>query len=86
MMKGANEILKNITMVTQFGLSLVIPLFMCLGLCWYLCDRFSIGSWIYIFGFILGLGSSFMTAYKLYLTEMNRQKKEKKPKVSFNRH
>ena len=85
-MKGYRDILKNITIVTQFGLSLVMPLLLCLALCWYLCDRFSVGGWIYILGFFFGLGASGMTAYKFYLAVIEKQKKEKKPKISFNRH
>jgi len=85
-MKKWNSIIKNITLITQFGLSLVIPLLMCLGICWFICDRTGVGAWIYIFGFIMGIGSSFMTAYKFYLAQIAGQKKEEKPKVSFNRH
>lgn len=76
-------------MLTQFGLSLVIPLLICIGICWFICDRTNVGAWIYILGFFFGLGASFTTAYKFYMTTMEKQKreeKEKKPKISFNRH
>lgn len=43
----------------------------------WLNSRFMIGGWIYIPGFIMGLGGSFMTAYKLYLAIMKTQKKKK---------
>ena len=44
--------------------------------------------WIYIPGFIMGLGGSFMTAYKLYLAIMKTQKKKKnrEHEKAFNRH
>ena len=50
------------------------------------CSR--IGGWIYIPGFIMGLGGSFMTAYKLYLAIMKTQKKKKnrEHEKAFNRH
>ena len=43
---------------------------------------------IYIPGFIMGLGGSFMTAYKLYLAIMKTQKKKKnrEHEKAFNRH
>lgn len=45
--------------------------------------------WIYIVGFFFGIGASFMTAYKFYLSEIQKEKKEnknKKKRVSFNKH
>lgn len=57
-------------------------------LCSWLNSRFMIGGWIYIPGFIMGLGGSFMTAYKLYLAIMKTQKKKKnrEHEKAFNRH
>lgn len=80
--------MKNITMVTQFGLSLLMPLLMCLGACWWLVTKVGIGAWVYIPGFIFGLGSSFMVAYRLYLSVLKKEEKEKKKRttVSFNQH
>ncbi len=86
-MKRFGEIYKNLIMLTQFGLSLITPLLLCLALCWWLTSSFGIGGWIFIPGFFFGMGGSGMVAYKLYLFEMNRQKKEDtKKKISFNTH
>ena len=86
-MKQWADIIKSISLLTQFGFSLLTPLLLCLGLCWWLCAKFGLGGWIYLTGFFFGLGGSGMVAYKLYLSEMLRHKKEeKKQKVSFNRH
>lgn len=86
-MKYWTELIKHITTLTQFGLSLITPLLLCLGLCVWLSQRMGIGGWIYIPGFFFGMGGSAMVAYKLYLGVTKRQKKEKtKKKVSFNRH
>ena len=83
-----SKALANITLVTQFGLSLITPTLLCLAGCWLLVKHTGIGAWIYIFGFIFGLGSSFMVAYKLYLTEMKKTEKEKEKRntISFNKH
>ncbi len=86
-MKNWADIMKNITMLTQFGFSLITPLLVCLGICWWLSSRAGVGGWIYIPGFFLGLGGSGMVAYKFSLSITASQKKEKKkPKISFNRH
>ena len=86
-MKDWSGIFKNITMLTQFGLSFITPLLLCLALCWWLTVRMGMGGWVYIPGFFFGMGGSVMVAYKLYLSVTHRQKKEKKKsKVSFNRH
>lgn len=74
-------------MLSQFGLSFITPLLLCLAVCWWLTAYMGMGGWVYIPGFFFGLGGSFTVAYKLYLSVMKRQKKEeKKKKVSFNRH
>jgi len=86
-MKQFGEIYKNLVLLTQFGISLIAPLLLCLGLCWWLSSSFDIGGWIFIPGFFFGLGGSGMTAYKLYLSVKNRQEKEQtKKKISFNSH
>jgi len=88
-MKQWAEIIKNISLLTQFGLSLLTPLLLCLGICWWLYSHFHFGGWIFIPGFFFGLGGSGMVAYKLYLSVTSRQEKErqkKKEKISFNRH
>ena len=88
-MKNWSNMLKNLSLLTQFGLSLITPLLLCLALCWWLYSRFGWGGWIFIFGFFFGLGGSGMVAYNLYLSVLKKQsqeKKEKKEKVFFNRH
>lgn len=80
-------IMKSITLLTQFGLSLVTPLLLCLAVCWWLTGRMGVGGWVYILGFFFGMGGSAMVAYKFYLSTVNGQKKEeKKNYISFNRH
>ncbi len=78
---------KQLVMVSQFGLSLVMPLLLCLLLCAWLTWRFEIGLWIYLPGFVFGLGASFTTAYKFYLSiEKSEDDSQEKKRVSFNRH
>ena len=87
--KKWTNVFRNISLLTQLGLSLAAPLLMCLGACWWLTAHAGIGAWVYIPGFILGLGSSAMVGYKFYVAEMKRTEKEsreKKKKISFNQH
>lgn len=83
-----NEIFAQMTLLAQLGLSLATPILMCLAACYLLCTRLNVGLWVYIPGMIMGLGASFMTAYKVYLSVTGKQKKRERGEneVSFNKH
>ena len=81
-----HEIAKHIALLSQLGLSIIMPLLLCIALCWYLTTYHNVGLWVYIPGFFFGLGGSAMTVYKFYLSEIRKSKKEEKKTVSFNRH
>lgn len=84
-----SEIFGQLAMIGQLGLSLIMPLLMCLFACYLLCSKLSVGAWVYIPGFIMGLGGSMMTAYKVYLAVLNKESKKKsrnKNEISFNKH
>ena len=88
-MKQWPEIIRNVTMLSQLGLSLITPILICLAVCWLIVSKTGVGGWVYIPGFFFGLGGSAMVAYKLYLSVCSHQKKERKEKkqhISFNRH
>ncbi len=86
-MKDWMTISQRLIMLGQLGLSLMMPLLICFGACYLLTTRMGLGLWIYLPGFIFGLGASFMTAYKMWLSVSAREKKkgEKEP-PAFNRH
>lgn len=82
-----SQIFGQLTMVAQLGLSLATPLLMCLLICYLLTSRLGLGVWVYLPGFILGLGSSAMSGYKMYLAVMKKEEKEKKDRgFSSNKH
>ena len=86
-MKNWSELIKNLTMLTQFGLSLITPLILCIGISWYLDTHTGIGGWVYIAGFFFGLGGSGMFAYKTFKKVTGKTKKKDNSKgISFNRH
>ena len=78
---------QRLIMLGQLGLSLMMPLLICLGICYLLTTKAGLGLWIYFPGFIFGLGGSFMTAYKMWqsVSARERKKGEKEP-PAFNRH
>ena len=83
------EVFRNLALASQFGISFISPLLLCVVICWWLTSRAGLGGWIYIPGFFFGLGGSFSVAYKLYLTvtgQLEKEKKEKKHIISFNKH
>ena len=86
------RMLNNLALIGQFGISLVVPTVLCVFICYFLVSRSITGSWVYIPGFILGIGSSFMTAYKFYLYVIEKGIRKDKSKdirrkgIYFNRH
>ena len=77
-LKQWSEILRNVTMLSQLGLSFITPLLLCLALCWFIISKTGVGGWIYIPATV---------AYKFYLSINKQQKKKhKKDKIYFNRH
>lgn len=79
-MKQMSDILKNLTLLGQLGLSFLTPILLCLFVCMFLQTRFGAPLFIYIPGFILGLGGSFMTAWKFYKAVENQEKREENGK------
>ena len=84
-----SQITQRLVMIGQLGLALMMPLLLCLAVCYLLCTRLGAPLWIYLPGFVFGLGSSFMTAYKFWLQVLAREKEDREKAdrtVSFNGH
>ena len=75
--RSATRILNGIALIGQLGLSLLMPLLLCLGGAWLLVTRTGVGAWVYIPAFVLGLGGSFSTAYGVYRSVIKRQEKHR---------
>jgi hypothetical protein len=76
-LRDASRLIGQFAMVGQLGLSLLMPLLMCLFACYLLVTKLHTPAWVYIPGFILGLGASMMTAYKVYLSVVHKEEKKK---------
>ena len=53
-MKKWGDIIKNMTLLSQFSLSFITPLLLCLLICWWMSTSLGIGEWIFIPGFFFG--------------------------------
>ncbi len=79
------RVMRDLCWVGQLGLSLIMPLLLCLLACWWAVNRFQLPFWLYIPAVILGFGGGVVTAREFYRMTMRRGKKEKPP-AAFNRH
>jgi len=78
---------QRLVMLGQLGLSLLMPLLIALGACYLLSTRLGVGLWVYFPGFIFGIGGSFMTAYKFWLSVKRKAEKENEDdSTAFNTH
>ncbi len=85
-MKEWSKAFRNLSILSQFGLSLVMPLLLCLFVAYQLREHFHLSYWIYLPAFFFGLAASFMTAYKFYLSVSKKEKKQEKKDRAFNQH
>ncbi len=79
--------LKYIIMLTQFGISVVGPLLLCiLGSRW-LMTRFSLGGWVMVVGILLGIGGA-ISGLAQSMKQIHHASKEEARDVplSFNEH
>lgn len=81
-MKWWMDIVKNLTMLTQFSFTLVTPLLMCLGICWLLCAgelrRLDLYS-----GIFLWYGGSGMVAWRALCIRDREAEKGRDEKTHF---
>ena len=85
-MKEWSKAFRNLTILSQFGLSLAMPLLLCLFVAYQLREHFHISYWIYLPAFFFGLAASFMTAYKFYLSVSEKEKKQETKDRAINQH
>lgn len=85
-MKELSKAFRNLTILSQFGLSLAMPLLLCLFVAYQLREHFHLSYWIYLPAFFFGLAASFMTAYKFYLSVSEKEKKQETKDRAFNQH
>ena len=85
-MKEWSKAFRNLSILSQFGLSLAMPLLLCLFVAYQLREHFHLSYWVYLPAFFFGLAASFMTAYKFYLSVSNKEKRQETKDRAFNQH
>ncbi len=85
-MKEWSKAFRNLSILSQFGLSLAMPLLLCLFVAYQLREHFHLSYWVYLPAFFFGLAASFMTAYKFYLSVSEKEKKQETKDRAFNQH
>ena len=70
------EVMKNMSYLTQVGLSIATPIVLCiLGAVW-LQNRFGLGGWVLILGILLGVGGGISSLFQLYRMALKDPKKQ----------
>ena len=86
-MRGWIKTVRNLTWLTQLGLSLIAPPLLCVGGAWWLQQRFSLGGWILVLGLVLGIGGMVSAAVGFYHHVQRQAKRDGKQRPdAFNSH
>lgn len=85
-MKGLYKALEDLVWLTQLGLTMLIPLVLCLGGCWWAVTNWGWPAWLYLPAILLGLasGAQNFLAFSRRLTR--RAQKDENTRVGFNSH
>lgn len=67
MNKKKRSMIRSIAMISQIGISMMVPLFICAGIGWWLDHRFHTSLWFLVFMFI-GMGAALRNLY--YMTKV----------------
>ena len=62
-------------MITQFGISTITPMLLCIFVAVWLQSRFGLGDWVVLVGVLMGVGSGFMSMMKMIrqMSELSRK-------------
>lgn len=72
------SVFSALAMVSQFGISTITPMLLCIFAAIWLKNRFGLGDYAILIGIILGIGSGFMSMMKMIrrMSEMSRKEDE----------
>ncbi len=88
-MKTIAQALEDLVWVSQLGLSLMMPLLLLMGLCYWLTTSVGVGHWVYLPGFLFGIGAGATSFWSFWQMTQRRNAKKAKAKqqtISFNHH
>ncbi len=70
-----NSVFAAFSMITQFGLCVIVPMLLCIGGSVWLKNRCNLGDWVVLIGLLMGIGSGIMSMLKT-IKQMNELTKE----------
>ena len=70
------SVFSALAMVTQFGISTITPMLLCIFAALWLKDRFALGDWVVLIGVFMGIGSGFLSMMKMIRQMSELSKKE----------
>jgi len=85
-MKWLVKALEDFTWLFQLGLSIVMPLLLCLAACWWLTTRRGWPDWIFIPGCLAGIGGSAVAFRNFARMIIKRFRNDSRRSSSYNRH
>lgn len=85
-MKNLNKILEDLIWLTQLGLTMLLPLVMCLGACWWAVNRWGWPMWLYLPAILVGLAAGAQNFWSFAKMRLQRAEREKNERVGFNSH
>lgn len=74
----------NLMYLTQMGLSLAMPMILCIAAAAWLQNRFGLGGWVVIAGIVLGVGGTVSTFRQILRRESQKAKRETQQRNAFN--
>lgn len=83
--KPKSNIMKNLVYLTQMGMSLAMPLVICIAGSAWLKDKFELGGWVVILGIVLGIGSMAVTLRDYVISFSRKAQKSTKEQTSWNK-
>lgn len=73
------SVITALGMVTQFGITTITPILLCIFAALWLKNRFGLGDYVILIGVLLGVGSSFLSMMKMIrqMSELAKKEDEK---------
>ncbi|MEY8356105.1 AtpZ/AtpI family protein [Lachnospiraceae bacterium 54-53] len=72
-MKEFIQIGRNISLVSQLGVSISAPIILSVWAAGWITNKFELGNWVMLVGIVLGLGGSIASAVKFYRYAVKRK-------------
>ena len=70
------SVISALAMVTQFGISTITPMLLCIFAALWLKNKFALGDWVVLIGVFMGIGSGFLSMMKMIRQMSELSKKE----------